>query len=58
MVMTKEQNCREAEHHGVAREEEVSEQGKHRAEYEAEGQRKGEAGSGDSDRQNQAIGNC
>ena len=32
MVMTKEQNCREAEHHGVAREEEVSEQGKHRAE--------------------------
>lgn len=32
MVMTKEQNCKEAAHHGVAREE-VSEQGKHGAEY-------------------------
>lgn len=30
MVMTKEQNCKEAEHHGVGREEEVSERGKHR----------------------------
>lgn len=30
MVVTKEQNCKEAEHYGVGREEEVSEQGKHR----------------------------
>lgn len=32
MVMTMEQNYKEAEHHRVGREEEVSEQGKHRAE--------------------------
>lgn len=49
MVVTKEQNCKEAEHYGVGREEEVSEQGSTGASKRLRTE-KGEAGSGNSGR--------